>query len=346
MDFFVFRPTGDDEGLGIYKDLIETQLSGVAWAHNIPSAECLRAITESDRVKRFVAVGREQLDELRDHDVFSKSTYIYNGFDTSSFEPSSIRSNNKKVVYVGALVPSKGFHVLAKFWKNIVSRVPEAELTVIGSGQLYDDDAGMGRWGIAKEEYEAKRIRPHLSTDSGEPVDSVEFKGLMGREKIPIMQSARVGVVNPSGKSENCPGSAIEFQACGTPVVSRAYRGLLDTVKHGETGLLGSGSEIEDHIVTLLKDEHLSREMGRKGISWVKRRFSFESVCRDWVQLFTDIQNGEPVRNDYPVVNLSSNLKFAREAMRQCKNLVPGVMRVPSIYEVKEKIKKYVPRWN
>lgn len=341
IDIFVFRPTGDRETMCIYPELEGTGICGIAWGHNIPSVDCLRAITSSDEVKRFVAVGREQLDELRDHAIFDKSTFIHNGFDTSGFEPASVFTEGKKVVYIGALVPAKGFHVLAQAWKDVIAEVPDAELIVIGSARVYDEDAELGKWGIAREEYEATSIRPYLADESGRPIESVEFKGLLGKEKIPLMQEACVGVVNPSGKSENCPGSAIEFQAAGTPVVSKAYRGLLDTVQHGETGLLGSEADVVDNIVALLNNPERSRKMGRAGITWVKHRFSFESVCKEWVRLFENIQSGQPPQNDYRIKNVWSNLKFIRETMRRLKK-VPGGKYIPSLYEVKEAAKKII----
>jgi glycosyltransferase involved in cell wall biosynthesis len=342
MDLFIFRPTGDEEGMSIYSSLRKVDLSGIAWAHNIPSSECLRALTESDAVKRFVAVGREQLDELRDHPVFNKSTYIYNGFDASTFEPSSVFTNGKRVVYIGALVPAKGFHVLARAWKDVIAEVPDAELIVIGSARVYDADAELGKWGVARENYEASCIRPYLSDDDESPMESVDFKGVLGKEKIPLMQEACVGVANPSGKSETFCLSAVEFQAAGTPVVSKAYRGLLDTVQHGKTGLLGGESDIADNVIQLLDNPEQSREMGREGISWVKSQFSFESVCQDWIQLFEDVQEGRPARNDYPLVNIKNNLKFLREGLRQFKNNIPGGGCLPSIWEIREFAKKII----
>lgn len=43
-------------------------------------------------------------------------------------------ADTKKVVYSGALIKQKGFHILAKAWKNILKAVPDAELYVLGGG--------------------------------------------------------------------------------------------------------------------------------------------------------------------------------------------------------------------
>ena len=58
------------------------------------------------------------------------------------------------VTYVGSLTKGKGFHVLAKEWKNILKAVPDAELYVLGSGKLYDNKAELGEYGLAEKTYE------------------------------------------------------------------------------------------------------------------------------------------------------------------------------------------------
>jgi glycosyltransferase involved in cell wall biosynthesis len=336
-DFLVFDPKRDDEVLEALPVLEREELSGVAWAHNMPSVKILARLSESESVKRLVAVGKEMLDRMRDHNIYGKSTYIYNGFDIANYKPDKVLKNGKKVVYIGSITPSKGFHILAKKWKKIEKRVPEAELIVIGSGRLYEPNSKMGVWGIAKESYERK-IRDHLQGEKGDPIDSVTFKGLMGEGKIPVMQSAAVGVVNPSGKSENCPGSAIEFQACGTPVVSRAYRGLMDTVVHGETGLLGRKSKLANNITHLLRNEELSKAMGKKGIEFVKDKFSYKKICENWIKVLKRAIVNKRVERKDEMKNAYKDLKFMREANRILKSYT-GLKSIPSVYEVTRKIK-------
>jgi glycosyltransferase involved in cell wall biosynthesis len=71
-----------------------------------------------------------------------------------------ISPENKEqiVTYVGALIPTKGFHKLAKVWKNILKKVPTAKLQVIGDGKLYNKNAVLGPHGIAEAKYEKKSL--------------------------------------------------------------------------------------------------------------------------------------------------------------------------------------------
>ncbi|MCS3955377.1 glycosyltransferase involved in cell wall biosynthesis [Salinibacter ruber] len=330
-DFIVFDPKREGQVLEAIPALEEEELRGIAWANNVPSVKCLRQMSRSKYVSRFVAAGREMLDRLIDHSIYEKSTYIFNGFDTSGYEPEKVFRDGEKVVFLGSITTSKGFHILAKKWKKIKNKVPSAELIVIGAGNLYESGVEMGRWGIAEEEYE-KIIREHLQGEDGDPVDSVTFKGLMGTGKNELLRSAAVGIVNPSGKSENCPASAIEFQACGTPVVSRDYRGLLDTVKDGETGLLGRVSDLVDNTVHLLKNEDKSLKMGERGVEFVKEKFSYKKVCERWLYMLNNVGEGKNPSHDYKLKNLSKDLKLLREMNRNIKK-IPILKNLPSVYE-------------
>ena len=91
-------------------------------------------------------------------------------------------------MYLGSLVPQKGFHLLAKIWLKVVERVPNARLVVIGSGKLYDSNAQLGDWNIADKNYEDKYIKPFLvDIESGNPHASVKLMGKMGLEKKELL---------------------------------------------------------------------------------------------------------------------------------------------------------------
>lgn len=333
-DAIVYRPTSrthEQELLGVLGDL---ELKAVAWGHNVPqSLPHMDALASSNSVSRFVVVGRERFDQIRDHPLFEKSRCILNGFDPTPYIPDRLTSEGSPTVaYVGSLTPAKGFHRLAEAWPGIRQRVPDAKLDVIGSGRLYDRDAELGEWEVASESYE-KQFRPYLSTEDGEPHPSVDFKGTLGTEKIPLLQSADVGVVNPTGRTENCPGSAIEFQAAGTPVVSISEWGLLDTVRDGKTGILiQNASDLEDTVVRLLRNEDLRLSFAREGIRFVEEKFSFKKVCNKWCEVFERVKENkrplyEPIQD-----NLFYRDKWLRELMRYGKRWVPRLRSVAPLF--------------
>jgi hypothetical protein len=166
----------------------------------------------------------------------------------------------------------------------------------------------------------------------------VHFTGRLGREKDIILQRAMVGVVNPSGQTENCPGSALEFAAAGTATVSGAYYGMMDTVIDGETGLLGrTDDDLADNIVALLQNPERAIAMGRNGAAFVKRRYDWQSVTSQWIALFNTLQAGQlPQRIPFKP-NFNRHYKAVVAANRWLQLTLGRIMPWPFVAEAKER---------
>ena len=339
-DIFIFKSRmGNHE---IYDYLNKSNLKAIARSNNTPDSNGLSKIADCRSIKAHVCVGHEQLDLLRDHRIFTKSTRIFNPFNVENFVPKhEIVMEGNTVVFLGNIIPAKGFHCLARVWSSIIKERPDAKLIVIGSGKLYDRNSKLGKWGVAEEKYEANYIRPFLSDENGNIMKSVHFAGLLGFEKIGMLQNADVGVVNPSGLTEVCPASALEIQACGTPVVSIAKWGMLDTVVHRKTGFLGrNDKDLVTNILYLLNNPSLAEQLGENGIQFVKENFSPQEITKQWLDLFIDICNDKPPQPQAMKHNYYYKAKLIRENMRRLKNLLPPLQNVPSVIELEESLCK------
>lgn len=289
VDIFIFRSIDD---LIFYNLLEELKLNGIAWAHNFSNRNELRYISECNYIMRYVCVSKQQYNMIIDHKIEKKSIYIYNCINTDLYEKNREKQKKKIVCYVGSIVPQKGFHKLCKVWKKIKIRVPDAELWVIGSGKLYNTENIMGKYGIASEEYEKKFIK-YITNNNGELLKDIVFYGVQsGTRKIDIMKNAKVGIVNPTAKSETFCISAIEFESLGVPVVTKKKNGLIDTVKDNFTGILVTKErEIIDKTVLLLNDEKLNFILGKQGIEFVKECFDVHSITNKWYKIIHEIYN-------------------------------------------------------
>lgn len=338
-DIFVFTSKLNHE---TYDKLCKLNIKMIARSTNTPGAEGLNKIATCPQIKAHVCTGHEQLDVLRDHRVFMKSKRIFDLFNIENYAPqNNVNKENNTVVFLGNIIPAKGFHHLARIWPSILKKRPDAKLIVIGSGKLYDRNSNLGRWGVAEESYEANYIRPFLSDENGNIMKSVRFAGLLGVEKIPILQNADVGVINPSGITEVFPASALDIQACGTPVVSVAKWGLLDTVVHQKTGLLGKNDkELEQNIIYLLNNPTVAKELGANGINFVKDNFSPQLIAKQWLDLFIDIYNDRVIQPQSIKSNYFYQAKFFRENMRILKKYLPPLQNIPSLIEVEESLWK------
>lgn len=338
-DFFIYRP---HRSLNVqFLSLIEQlQLPTIAWIHVTPKHEHNRALARNPFIRAFVCVEHEQYDLLQDTPLYPKLTYIVNGFDLQGFQlQESIAKEPNLVVYLGALVPQKGFHLLAKAWPDVVQRIPEAKLAVIGSGKLYDPSLKMGPWGIAGQSYEQTGIIPFLQDGSGSPMKSVSFLGRLGLEKKIWLSKASVGVANPSGQSEHCPGSALEIQASGTAIVSGAYYGMLDTIQHNKTGLLGRGhQQLVSNICRVLQDSNLRIALQNRGPQFVEHRYNYAKVTQQWQQLFLKLRENEfPSRIGFKR-NLHQHQKWLIQLNKPLQQRFGQTIKWPSVFEISHSV--------
>lgn len=305
QDIFVFK--ADDKKARL--DLMQKyNLNCVAWAHNYLLADRLKQLTSNSAIKRVVFVGKEHYDRYIDHDVINKSIYIFNMFPSKSFEARPL-PNEYSVTYTGSLVDGKGFHVLAKAWKMVLKKVPNAKLYVIGNGKLYNRNSKLGPLGVSDIEYEKKFV-PHIM-ENGKLLDSVHFLGTLGSEKKDVYRKTKVGVMNPSGITETFGLSAVEMEACAIPVVTKAKNGLYDTVKNGETGyLIKNEKQLAKRIIKLLLDDELNRDLGMRAKDFVESSFDPQIIVKEWEELFKDVIDGKSAKYLKPCSHFCNNVKW------------------------------------
>ena len=336
FDFFIWKPANTK---GLIDILQKFKQPSIAWCNNIPGPNELESLAQSQIIKKVVFAGHEALDVVRDHSVIKKSTVIFNGFDINSIPVNDVEKDPNLVVYMGSLVPAKCFHLLAEAWPSIIKENPKAKLKIIGSGALYDRSQKSGKFGLAESSYEDSFMK-FLVDENGEILPSVVFMGLMGSEKAELLKQAQIGLINPHGKSEVCPGSAIEFQAAGTPVVAGARYGNLDVIQDDVTGkFVKSIPELIKVITHLLRDADTTKRMGQKGRKFIESKFAQEKIVADWKNLFEQLEQERP-NEVFPMKsNWLYNFKIVFEILRIVKFKLGIFSKAPSIYEYIERKK-------
>ncbi|MCF0178276.1 MAG: glycosyltransferase family 4 protein, partial [Bacteroidales bacterium] len=261
------------------------KLNLIPWCHVFLSYWEMDYYATNPSIKRIIFVGREMMDLYRDHRAFDKCAYIFNCLNVDisvQGEEIPFGARDNVVTYMGALVPFKGFHLLAKAWPDVVKEIPDAQLYVIGSGKLYNKSAVLGKWGIADESYEAE-FMPYL-TDGDNILPNVHFMGTLGAEKYDILKKTKVGVPNPSGITETFCLTAVEMQMMGAKIATIVAPGYLDTVKNG---ILHSRSQsLSEIIVRLLRTN--SNEEFASTIRYFQDNFSFTKVAEMWESIMLD----------------------------------------------------------
>jgi len=296
--------------------------SSCVWAHNYSGHKVLKACVECPNIVRYLCVSREQYEQLRDEPVFAKADYIFNAAVTQRYPTAIEPSSENNVFYMGSLIETKGFHVLARQWKDIVAKVPGAKLHVIGSAQLYDRATVLGSMGLAAPSYE-RLFAKHVS-EGGRRREDILFHGTLGANKTELLRQARVAVANPTGAGETFCITALEFALLGVPVVTKNVGGPRNVVANGITGILyDHESQLADAVITLLTQDELRKEMGRNAPVFARENFDIEVVLRKWTKILQDVHLGE-------VTTVRDRRKQLKELNRKIKAIGP-LRWLPSI---------------
>jgi len=311
----------------------------VIWCHNFVSPHILNAYSRLPNIVRVINVGREQMDLYRDHPVFRKSDYIYNTLPANLIcqlgkDSLPLRERCNNVVYIGSLIECKGFHILAKSWKSVILHKPDAQLYVIGSGKLYNNDSILGSYGIASPKYEDEFMR-YLTDDSGNILPSVHFLGVRGSDKYEILKKCKVGVPNPGGLTETFGLTAVEMQAFGCKVTTIRCAGYLDTV-FDQSYLYRKPSQLSDYILKALDD--ISDNVA--AANNIKRKFSYDEIIPLWEKLFISaIKRDEYLHEDrFLIVNQFYRGKQLKEKIRILGEKYTFVTKFPSLESVMQKL--------
>lgn len=321
-------------------DKYNGKISVVIWAHNTISYHLLNVFYNLPYIKKIINVGREQMELYRDQLATLKSTYIYNTIPIKSkdfYKSKTIKSNNHNVVYMGSIIPVKGFHILAKAWKKILYRIPDAQLYVIGNGQLYDRSVILGKYGIAEQTYEDKFIK-YLTDSNGKILPSVHFMGLMGEEKFDIIGKCKVGVPNPTGITETFCICGIEMQLTGCNIVTIKHPAFLDTIIDKSFLYRKTSSLAKNTIQALLKDKINDNEYNKR-YSIINDNFGIEKNIIKWEY---ELENISTIHL-YPISKYNYQNKKLKNIILKLKIKYPFLQKIiPPIELIYIYIKRYI----
>ncbi|MEU8518618.1 glycosyltransferase family 4 protein [Streptomyces sp. NBC_01216] len=248
------------------------------WAQLPASRQLLRRIGEgTDTITYLGEYTRSRIAAALTPAAAGRMAQLPPGVDEKTFHPGSggreVRerlglSDRPVVVCVSRLVPRKGQDTLILAMPEILRRVPDAVLLIVGGGPYEDDLRKLAReTGVA---------------------GSVRFTGAVPWEELPAHYGAGDVFAMPCRTRRgglDVEGLGIvylEASATGLPVVAGDSGGAPDAVLDGETGWVVRGGDPEesaDRVATLLLDPELSRRMGERGRRWVEDRWRWDLLA-------------------------------------------------------------------
>jgi D-inositol-3-phosphate glycosyltransferase len=208
---------------------------------------------------------------------------IYPGVDHSLFSPGSkagartelgLDQDEAILTFVGRIQPLKGLDLAFKALHQLVGPLAgKVQLVVVGgaSGPAGGDEAA-----------ELRRLADDLGIS-----DHVQFTGPHPHDRTPLFyRAADVCVV--TSFSESFGLSALEAQACGTPVVGTDVGGLRHIVRDGKSGFLLESrdpSEFAARLKTLLSDPDLRSRFSDDAIG-SSASFTWDRTGRELADLY------------------------------------------------------------
>jgi glycosyltransferase involved in cell wall biosynthesis len=217
----------------------------------------------------FLAVSEAIRQRAIDYGIHhEKVSLAHIGVDTRWFTPNDVplaqRDNN--ILFVGRMVEKKGAEILIRAFRLIRARIPDANLVMIGDGQLLE---------------RAKATAARLGTP-------VAFLGSQTPEQVLAkLHTSKVfclpSVIASNGDAEGLPISILEAQACGVPVVTSARGGFGEALIPGRTGEFFPEGDIEAlaaHICRLLSDSAYANSLSMNARELVVAEFDIEKCTR------------------------------------------------------------------
>jgi glycosyltransferase involved in cell wall biosynthesis len=221
------------------------------------------------RADHVISVSRYTAD--RTAAVFGLSlspTIIYN----SVILPDKARAKNDYgsgdlVCYSGTLVQKKGVFSLARAWRLIKQRRPNARLIMIGRD---------GRHG-ARSSVEV--IRELAGSDA----DSIDIVGHKAKADVEALLSTADVAVYPS-YSEAFALAPMESMALGVPTIYSTRASGPELMRHGVDGWLcdpDNTEQLADQVATLLENESLRHRLGQAGQLRIREAFSYDTFLQN-----------------------------------------------------------------
>jgi len=150
-------------------------------------------------------------------------------------------------------------------------------------------------YNLAPDDPEGIIIYNKMKTLAKKEMDTGEVLFVLGDNQLLVNVLQRVSTVILQKSTREGFGLTVsEALWKGTPVVASNIGGIPAQIRDSETGFLVDPSDISgcaERVMTLLKDEKLAHEMGKKAKDFIKKNFIITRHLDDYLTLLIDVFN-------------------------------------------------------
>lgn len=244
-------------------------------SHGLGFALCRRIVLCAERLRHDAAVSLDAVLAGMSGKSMRKIRIVYHGIDVARFGKSGLRHVGTGEFVVGTLSrldePMKGIAVLLEAVAIVQARGVPIRLRIAGSGYSRD----------ALERKAAALGLTHCEF-LGFVADSADF--------YPTLDAFVL-----ASFSEGMPLVNLEAMASGVPVVTTDVGGAAEAVLDRECGLVvppGDAQALADALCALARDRVQADRYAAAGQERVRRYFSMQSMFRNLVDVYAEIQAG------------------------------------------------------
>ena len=266
---------------GVKKIIALTHGHEVWWAKIFPFNFAIKRIGKSvDHLTYLGEFTRQAISKALTDKSAKEMVKIAPGIDTAHFIPQPDAMQKRKdlglqdkkiIISVGRLVHRKGQDKLIEAMPNVLRKIPNAHLLIVGVGPY-------------KNHLEKLVNKLSLKED-------VTFAGRIMYDRLPSYLSAADLFAMPSRSRffglevEGLGIVYLEASACGIPVLAGNSGGAPDAVLEGVTGLCVDGTnvaEIASALIEICSDAERASHMGAAGRNWIVDQWRWDIWSKEF----------------------------------------------------------------
>lgn len=191
---------------------------------------------------------------------------IYGGVSQHFLDLETIVERERKVIFIGRLLPHKGINYLIQALDN------NTQVDIIG--RIYDEDYFLQ----LKELASGKQIRFLTNATDNDIITAYQSS------TVTVLPSVYLDINGQQHIAPELLGLVLlESMACGTPVICTNVGGIPEIVSDKVTGFVvppNNPEALRERINYLLDNPQVALEMGQKGRQRVLQEFTWEAVAK------------------------------------------------------------------
>ncbi len=279
---------------GVRRAIAITHGHEAGWAALPVARQLLRQIGERTDVMTYLGeYFRVRVAGVLTPQAAARMARLHPGVDAGVFhaDPEARRvirdryglADRPVVVCVSRLVARKGQDTLLRAWPEVIRKIPDAALLIVGGGSYAP---ALHRLAQRLDLPISVPATGQVPRDAGRR--SVYFTGPVPQAELPAHYAAgdifsmpcrtRRGGLDVEGLGI----VYLEASATGLPVVGGDSGGAPDAILPGETGYVVGGRDVQalsDRLIAILEDPADAKAMGEKGRAWVERDWNWDVIA-------------------------------------------------------------------